>query len=417
MRRTSPWRALHNRNFSWFLIGHGLSLCGSWMQSLALAWLVYRLTGSPFLLGLVEFLARFPILVFGVLGGAIADRYPRRRLLLVTHSLVLLQASALGILTLTDTISIGWILGLSCLLGLIYVFEIPARQALLIDLVPRADIPSAIGMHSSLFNVTRVIGPSVAGFVVAIYGEGVCFLLNAASCLVIFGCVAVIPVDPRPQFTHHKTWGLMAEGLRYAWDTPHVRILLTLATVLSIVALPFTTLLPVFAVDVLHGGPGSLGILMAATGLGALAGALYLARRPTLKGLDLAIGRSVLCFGIGLFALAASPTMWLTVPALLVIGFGLVSSLAGANTLLQSLAPDHLRGRVVSLYVTMSLGMTIFGSLLAGTGATYFGAPLTVAAGATFTLGASLTFLRAVPAIRRHIGRIRFVSREELPAA
>ena len=416
MTNTSPWRAFTHKHFGVFLIGHGFSLCGSWIQSMAQAWLVYRLTGSPILLGVVEFLSRSPILLLGVVGGALADRWPRRRLLLVCHSLMLLQAGALAVLTLTGAITIEWILGLALCLGLISVVEIPARQAFLTDLVPRSDIPSAIGLNSSMFNAARVVGPSVAGFVVAVSGEGVCFLLNAFSFLVILGCAAVIRTAPRRKTGQEETLHLLAEGLRYAWRTPHVRALLALATVLSLAALPFTTLLPVFAVDVLRGGPGSFGALMAATGIGALCAALYLARRPTVEGLDGAIGRSVLCFGTGLLALAASPTMWLTVPALMVVGFGMVSSLAGTNTLLQSLAPDRLRGRVVSLYVTVSFGMTIFGSLLAGTGATYLGAPVTITIGAVVTLAATIVFYTSLPAIRRHIHQHRLFAAEEITA-
>ncbi len=209
---------------------------------------------------------------------------------------------------------------------------------------------------------------------------------------------------------------MVHEGLRYAWETPHVRALLVLATLLSLVALPFSTLLPVFAVDVLQGGAGQYGILMASTGLGALGAALYLARRSTLEGLDVAIGRAVVCFGMGLLALAVSSALWLSLLALLVIGFGMVSSLAGANTLLQSLSPDNLRGRVVSLYVTVSLGMTIFGSLLAGTGATYLGAPLTVGLGGLATIAAAVMFYNRLPAIRQHIRRHRLFAPEEVTA-
>lgn len=403
MTQASPWRALSHRNFFLFFTGHGISLCGSWMQSMAQAWLVYRMTGSPFMLGVVEFLARSPIFVFGILGGALADRWPRRRLLLITQALMLVQASVLAALTLSGAITIGWLLGLAFFLGLISAVEIPTRQAFLVDLVPRSDIPSAIGLNSSIFNSARVLGPSLAGLVIVAVGEGLCFLLNAVSFLALLGCLAAVRLTPSPPREYRQTRRLLAEGLAYAWRTPHVRALLALASVLSLAALPFTTLLPVFAVDVLGSGPGDLGLLMAATGVGALTAALYLARRSSVRGLDSAIGRSVVCFGMGLLALALSPTMWLSVPALLVVGFGMVSSHAGANTLLQSLAPDELRGRVISLYVTMSLGMSIFGSLLAGGGATYFGAQLTVTIGGLLTIISAAAYYRTLPGIRRHI--------------
>lgn len=417
MMNTSAWRAFSHRSFFLFIVGHGVSLCGSWMQSMAHAWLVYRLTGSPFLLGFVEFLARSPILLFGVIGGAIADRWPRRRLLLVTHTLLALQALLLGVLTLSGRITIEWILGLAVFMGLVSVIEMPARQAFMTDLVPRSDIPSAIGLNSSMFNAARVIGPSAAGLVVATAGEGICFVINAVSYLVIIGCVLAIRLPARRPTEPMATTRLLKEGLAYAWSTPHVRSILRLATLLSLAALPFTTLLPVFAVDILQGGPGTFGILMGGTGVGALTAALYLARRPSAQGLDGTIGRSVVCFACGLLALAASPTTWLSAAALLLVGFGMVSSLAAANTLLQSLAPDAMRGRVVSLYVTVSLGMTIFGSLLAGTGATYLGAPLTVAIGGLVTLGAAAAYYASLPAIRRHIDEHRLFAAEELRAS
>ncbi len=416
MSRTSPWRALTHRNYALFVLGHGISLCGSWMQIVAQAWLVYRLTGSPLMLGVVEFLSRSPVLVFGLIGGALADRWPRRRLLVLTQSLLLLQASALAALTMTGTVTIGWILGLAFCLGLISALEVPTRQAFAIDLVPRSDIPSAIGLNASIFNAARVLGPAIAGVIVTTAGEGVCFLLNAFSYLVALGCIAAIRMQRKHRGAQGEMVRMVHEGLRYAWETPHVRALLVLATLLSLVALPFSTLLPVFAVDVLQGGAGQYGILMASTGFGALGAALYLARRSTLEGLDVAIGRAVVCFGMGLLALAVSSALWLSLLALLVIGFGMVSSLAGANTLLQSLSPDNLRGRVVCLYVTVSLGMTIFGSLLAGTGATYLGAPLTVGLGGLATIASAVMFYNRLPAIRRHIRRHRLFAPEEVTA-
>ncbi|WP_447975121.1 MFS transporter [Nitrospira sp. Kam-Ns4a] len=398
--RGSPWRALAHRNFALFFAGHGLSLCGTWMQSMAQAWLVYRLTGSPFMLGLVEFLSRAPILLFGLLAGPLVDRWPRRRTMLVTQTLLLLQALALGGLTLTGAVTIGWILALGFALGLISVVEVTVRQTFLTDLVPRADIPSAIGLNSSLFNLTRIIGPSLAGVLVAWAGEGLCFLLNAASFLVVLGCLAAIRVEPAAAPRHGGTLGLLAEGLAYARETPHVRLLLGLTAVLSVAAMPFATLLPVFASEILRRGPDGLGLLMAATGLGALAGALRLAWRRTVAGLGGAIARAVALFGLGLLGLAASATFWLSVLALVVVGYGLVSSLAATNTLLQSLAPERLRGRVVSLYATGSLGLTIFGSLLAGIGATWLGAPLTVALGGLVLLATAELLRRRLPAVQ-----------------
>ena len=417
MTPTSPWRALGHRNYAVFMLGQSVSLCGSWMQIVAQAWLVYRLTGSPLLLGFVEFLSRSPILVFGFIGGAVADRWPRRRVLLITNALLLLQAGALAGLTLTGRMTVEWILVLACVLGLISVVEIPTRHAFLADLVPRSAIASAIGLNSSTFNAARIIGPTVAGIVVATSGEGLCFLLNALTYLCILGCTWAIRLDPKPGSDPVNARRLLVEGFRYALDTPHVRAVLTLATALSLMALPVTTLLPVFAVEVLRGGPGSYGTLMATTGVGALVGALYIARRSGIEGLDQVIARSVACFGVGLLILAASATLWISVPARLLTGGGMVSSLAGINTLLQSLAPDGLRGRVISLYATVTIGMSVFGSLFAGTGATYLGAPGTVAIGGVMTLAAAMVFSSTLPSMRRHLRKHRVLPSEEVAAS
>ena len=401
--KRSRWRALTHRNYALFFTGHGLSLCGTWMQSMALAWLVYRLSGSPFLLGLVEFVARVPILVFGIVGGLFADRRPRRQLMIIAQTSLLIQATLLAILTLTGTITIEWILLLALLLGIFSALEIPVRQSFVADLVPRRDIPSAIGLNSSLFNGARIVGPSLAGLIVGIAGEGVCFAINAVSFLIILICLWAMRLEPTRRQPLGNAWEQLREGVRYAWHTPHVRAVLSLTTMLSIVSMPYSTLLPVFARDILHRGPEGLGMLMAASGIGALAAALRHAGRDTIKGLGRSIARAVALFGLSLMIFAASSIFWLSAMAMAGIGFGMISSLAGINILLQSLVPDALRGRVVSFFTTLSLGMTIFGSMLAGIGATYLPAPLIVLIGGFITLLTAGIFWRTLPAIRRHI--------------
>ncbi len=391
-QHASPLRALTHRNFALFFTGHGISLCGTWMQTMAQAWLVYRLTGSPFLLGLAEFLTRAPILLFGLAGGLVADRWPRHRLLFVTQSLLLVQAGSLAALTLSGTVTVRWILGLALVLGLISALDHPVRQAFLTDLVPRRDIPSAIGLNSSIFNASRLIGPTLAGLLVGAVGEGACFLVNALSFLVILGCLTAMRVKQTVRSTQSNAIGLLTEGLAYVQRTRHVLALIVLVSVLGVASMPFSTLLPVFAGAVLHTGPNGLGLLMGATGIGALSAALRLARRGTVVGLVPSIAAAAGLFGGGLLVLAASSIPWVSLAALVAIGFGMVSCMAGTNTMLQSQAPEALRGRVASLYSTVSLGSTIFGSLLAGTGATYYGAPLTVAAGGLITLLAAAVF-------------------------
>ena len=410
----STWRALDNRNFALFFAGQGLSLCGTWMQSLAQSWLIYRLTGSPLLLGLVGFVSQVPVLGFGLLGGVLADRWPRDRLLLITQTLSLLQATILAGLTLSGHITIGWIMGLAAVLGLINALDMPVRQSFIADLVPRADLQSAIGLNSSAFNAARIIGPSVAGFLVAAVGEGVCFLVNALSFLAVIGCLLAMEVPQKAKAAQAHAIIFLAEGLRYARSTPHVRAVLALIAVLSLTAMPYTVLLPVFAGNVLHTDANGLGWLMAATGMGALAGALRIARRGTIRGLGRLIAGATLLFGVSLLALAASTALWFSIPVLLAVGYGMITGMAGCNTLLQSLVPDHLRGRVMSLYTLFFLGMAPIGSLMAGALAAHLGTPLTIAAGGIGAILGAILFWRALPGIRRHVQEQGLLPPEEL---
>ena len=407
-------RALSNRNFALFLAGQGLSLCGTWMQSLAQSWLIYRLTGSPLLLGMVGFVGQAPILALGLFGGVLADRWPRRELLLMTQTLALVQAGLLAALTLSGNVTVGWIMALAGLLGVINAVDMPVRQSFIADLVPRADLSSAIGLNSSVFNAARIIGPSAAGFLVAAVGEGVCFLINALSFLAVIGCLLAIRVPRKSSTTHAHPIAFLAEGLRYARDTPHVRATLGLIAVLSLTAMPYTILLPVFAAEVLHSNADGLGLLMAATGIGALAGALRIARRTTVRGLGRLIAKAGLLFGLSLLALAASTALWLAILVLLAVGYGMITGMAGCNTLLQSLVPDHLRGRVMSLYTLFFIGTAPIGSLIAGTMAARVGTPITIAAGGVGAILGAVVFWHALPGIRRHIREEGLLPPEEI---
>jgi MFS family permease len=410
------WRALYHRNFALFFAGQGISLCGTWMQSLAQSWLVYRLTGSPFVLGLVGFVGQVPVLVFGLFGGLLADRWPRRRLMVTTQVLSLLQASLLAGLTLNGQITVGWILGLAALLGTINALDMPVRQSLVADLVPRSDLPSAIGLNSSAFNLARILGPSIAGVIVAAAGEGLCFLLNAASFLVVIACLLAIRVTPTPRVEQESPARLLAEGLRYAWHTPHVRALLTLIAVLSLTAMPYAVVLPVYAGEILKTGPGGLGALVAATGIGALIGALQIARRRSIHGLGTLIAKAAALFGLSLVALAASKAFWLSLLTIIAVGYGMVMTMAGTNTLLQSLVPDSLRGRVMSLYTIVFLGLAPFGSLLAGSVASHIGTPLTIALGGITAIVSSGFFWKALPGIRQHVRESGLLPPEQFAA-
>jgi predicted MFS family arabinose efflux permease len=407
-------RAFAHRNFALFFIGQGLSLSGTWMQSVAQSWLVYRLTGSPLLLGLVAFASQAPVLGLGLFGGVAADRWPRHRLLVLTQSLSLVQAAILTGLTLSQRISVHWILALAVILGLINAIDMPVRQSFIAELVPRQDLPSAIGLNSSAFNAARIIGPSLAGVLVATVGEGMCFLINTLSFLAVIGCLLAMRLPPRPQSKLESAGTLLANGLRYARETPHVRAVLALIAGLSITAMPYTVLLPVFAAEVVHSGAKGFGALMAATGVGALAGALRIARRATIRGLGTLIVQSVVVFGASLVLLAASRTLGISMLVLFAAGYGMISAMAGCNTLLQSLVPDDLRGRVMSLYTFFFLGMAPIGSLIAGVMATHLGTPVTFLAGGVGALLSAALFHHALPAIRRHIREHGLLPPEEL---
>lgn len=383
------------------------------MQSLAQGWLIFRLTGSPFLLGLVGFASQAPVLIFGLIGGVAADRWPRHRLLLATQVLSLIQAAALAAWTLTGHITVERILALAVVLGFINALDMPVRQAFVADLVPRSDLPSAIGLNSSAFNAARIIGPSIAGVLVATVGEGICFLLNALSFLAVIACLLAIRLTPRPAPSHERASALLVEGFRYARQTPHVRALLALIAALSLTAMPYAVLMPIYAGDILKVGPHGLGMLMAATGLGALAGALQIARRGSVRGLGTIIARSAVFFGLSLMVLAASTTLWLSMAALIAIGYGMISGMAGANTLLQSLVPDNLRGRVMSLYTLVFLGVAPIGSLLAGALAARIGTPMTVAGGGFIAIVSAAVFWLALPGIRRHVREHHLLPPEE----
>jgi MFS family permease len=411
---TSAWRALNNRNFALFFAGQGLSLCGTWMQSLAQSWLIYRLTGSPFLLGLVAFVSQAPVLAFGLLGGVLADRWSRHRLLLTTQTLSLIQSAILAALTLTGHISVEWIMVLAGFLGFINALDMPVRQSFIADLVPRADLSSAIGLNSSAFNAARIIGPSVAGLLVGVAGEGVCFSINAVTFLAVIGCLLAMRLPQTSKPAQEQTFTFLVEGLRYARDTPHVRAALGLIAVLSLASMPYTVLLPAFAGEILHTQAHGLGLLMAATGAGALVGALRIAQRGTIRGLGRLIARAALLFGVSLVILAGSTALWFSLPVLFAVGYGMITGMAGCNTLLQSLVPDGLRGRVMSLYTLFFLGMAPIGSLIAGALATRFGTPLTIAAGGLCAILGAVFFWRALPGIRRHVQEQGLLPPEEL---
>ncbi|MFN2447360.1 MAG: MFS transporter [Vicinamibacterales bacterium] len=378
-----PWlRALRHRNYRLFFVGQLISLTGTWMQSVALSWLVYRLSDSATLLGLVSFASQIPVFALALIGGATADRYNRHCILIATQSLSMVLAFCLASLTLLGVITIPQVFFFASLLGMVNAFDIPARQAFVVDMVGRQDLVNAIALNSSIFNGARVVGPAVAGLLVGLVGEGWCFFFNGVSFVAVIASLLAMRV------TRHEAVLLpgsararIREGFTYVGRTPPIRALLLQLGVLSLVGMPYVVLMPVFADDILQGGASGLGLLMGASGVGALAGALALATRKSVRGLGRWVARSSIGFGIALIAFSFSRSFWLSAAILVPMGFCMITAMAASNTLIQSMVPDHLRGRIMSLYSMMFMGMAPFGALWAGIAAGRWGAPATVALG------------------------------------
>jgi MFS family permease len=401
--RASRWphalRSLAKRDLRLFFGGQAVSLAGTWMQSVAQSWLVWRLTRSTQMLGLVNFLGSAPVFLFGIWAGSLADRHPRRRVVLATQTNAIVQATLLAALTLTGVVRPWHVLVLAAMLGMTYAFEIPARQALLAD-IAGDDFPNAIALNSSIVNAARVVGPSLAGLVVASVGEGWAFALNAASFVGTYWALLVMRPPPQPPPTKGHRAHLL-EGLAYAGRTSHVRALLALLAFSSFFAMPYQTLLPALASDVLHGGPRLYGVLLACAGAGALVGAVGLLLRKGLRGLGRRVGLGATLLGLGVSGLGLSRHPALSAAALAVAGFGFITQMAGTMTLLQGLAPNELRGRVMGMFSTLFVGVTPFGSLAAGFGASHLGAARTLQVGGAVVVLASAAFHVALPRLRR----------------
>jgi len=394
-------RALQYRNFRLFFAGQLISLIGTWMQNVAQAWLVYRLTGSPVLLGAAGFASQIPVFLLAPVGGVVADRYSRHRLVIATQTASMLLAFALAALTLSGAVRVWHIFALSALLGVVNSFDIPARQAFIVGLVAKPDLMNAIALNSSMFNASRVVGPAIAGILVAGIGEGWCFFANGASYIaVIAGLLLMRVARHEPAAQQGSPLSRMAEGFRFVIEHPPVHALLVLLGVVSLTGMPYAVLMPIFAHRILHGGARALGLLMGSTGIGALAAALTLASRRELKGLGRWVAFAALGFGAGLVAFSFSRIFWLSAAILALCGFAMMIQMGSSNTLIQSMSPDRLRGRVMSVYSMMFMGMAPFGALLAGAVADRWGAPFTVAGGGVISMLASSIFWIWWPQIR-----------------
>lgn len=389
-------RSLAHRNYRLFFIGQGTSLVGSWMQIIALSWLVYRMTNSAFLLGIVGFASQIPTFLFAPFAGVLADRWNRRSILVITQTFAMLQAFILAALALTGTIEVWHIIALSTFLGLINAFDVPARQAFVVDMIEdREDLGNAIALNSLTFNGARLIGPSMAGILIAIVGEGTCFLINGISFLaVIFALLAMRINSKEPVEKEDSMLERLKEGFSYTFNHVPIRRILMLVTLVSLMGMSYAVLMPVFAKDVLGGGPETLGFLMGALGIGALGGAVYLASRKNVSWAENNVSGSTVAFSLGLVAFSFSRTLWLSLILILGVGFGIIVQIASCNIMVQTMVDDDKRGRVMSFYMMAFLGMAPFGSLLAGSLASRIGAPNTLVV-------SGLACLLALPLVKR----------------
>jgi MFS family permease len=399
-------RALSHRNYQLFFSGQSVSLIGTWMTRIATSWLVYRLTGSALLLGAVGFAGQIPSFLLAPFAGVLVDRWNRHRLLIATQVLALLQSLGLAILTLTGVVQIWHVILLSIFQGLINAFDMPARQAFVVEMVEkREDLPNAIALNSSMVNAARLLGPSIGGVIIAAVGEGWCFMLDAISYLAVIASLLAMKITPRltKQFKEARMLQQLREGWKYASRFAPIRKVLLLLALVSLVGMPYTVLMPVFANEILHGGPNTLGLLMAASGVGALGGALLLAARKSVLGLGKYIPLMAGAFGAGLIAFSFSRALWLSMLLMIVTGLGFMVQMAASNTVLQTIVEEDKRGRVMSFYTMAFMGTAPFGSLLAGSVAARIGAPHTLLFGGVGCIIGALWFATSLPALRRDV--------------
>jgi len=392
-------RALRHRNFQLFFSGQLISLIGTWMQSVAQSWLVYRLTGSALLLGSVGFASQVPVFLFAPLGGIAADRLNRRHIVIATQAAAMLLASILAALTLLHQVQVWHVFVLASLLGVVNAFDIPGRQSFLVDMVGKDDLMNAIALNSSMFNGARVIGPAIAGILVAKIGEGWCFFANAVSYIAVIIGLLLMKVHSPARALAASPLEHMLEGFRFVNRTAPIRALLLLLGLVSLVGMPYVVLMPIFADKILHGGARGLGILMGATGVGALLGALTLAFRSGVKGLGRWVAWCSAGFGASLVVFSLSHRFWVSVILLLPVGYTIMLQMACSNTLIQVMVPDALRGRVMAVYSMMFMGMAPIGALLGGALADRLGAQMTVAIGGLASLAGACWFGLQLPKI------------------
>jgi MFS family permease len=398
-------RALHHKNYRLFFGGQSISLIGTWMQQIAMSWLVYRITGSALLLGIVSFSSQIPVFLLASIAGVYADRWNRHRMLVATQTLSMIQALILAFLTLYGAIQVWQIIALSIFIGVINAFDMPTRQSFIVQIVDKPeDLGNAIALNSFMFNGARLIGPAVAGILIGLVGEGVCFLINGLSFVGIIIALLAIKVPKRKKAAHiSRLWQDLKEGYSYAFGFAPIRYILLQLGLMSFMGMSYAVLMPIFAKDILHGGPHTLGFLMAASGIGALTGSVYLASRQTILGLGRLIAYASFIFSMGIIAFSFSNILIVSLSMMFVAGFGMIVQIASANTILQSIVEEDKRGRVMSIYTTAIIGMAPIGNLFAGALASWIGAPQAlILSGLSCVIG-SLFFVMKLPHIRKKV--------------
>jgi MFS family permease len=391
---SNRFRALKHRNFQLFFAGQLVSLIGTWMQSTAQLWLIYRLTKAPALLGIFGFASQIPILFLAALGGYVGDRYNRHRGVVWTQTVAMILSFVLAALTLLGVVRVWEIILIAFLAGIVNAFDVPIRQAFLVQMVGKEDLPNSIALNSSIFNGARVVGPAIAGIAIGWIGEGWCFFLNGISFLAVIIALLMMKLE-KIEIRAGKGSPLQnfIQGFRFAMSDQPIRSALLLMSLMSMLGLQYSVFLPIFANDILHGGARALGLLMSFAGVGAVIGALHFAARTDYKGLVEWIAATSTTCAVGLVMFSQSRTFWLSAVTLLVVGFSTTSQLAATNTIVQGRVPDELRSRIMAVYATMFMGVQPLGALIAGGVAKRIGAPHALAAFGTACLLGSLFFV------------------------
>jgi MFS family permease len=391
-------RALVYRNYRLFFSGQIISLSGTWMQNMAMGWLVYRLTNSPFLLGVIGFSSQITSFFISPFAGVWADRWNRRRLIIITQSLAMAQAFILAFLVMAGLVRVWHIIALSVFLGLVSSLDMPVRQAFTVDMIEnKEDLGNAIALNSMMFNIARFIGPTLAGILVSGFGEGICFLLNGFSYLAVIFSLLMMRIPLRKiENRNNHILASMKEGFIYTFGFAPMRFILLLMGLVSLIVMPYAVLMPVFARDILHGDSQTLGFLLGAAGLGALAGAVYLAAKKDVRGLGRLIAVATFILGIGLILFSLSRALWLSLILMVFIGFGMMVHMASSNTVLQTIVDDDKRGRVMGFFMMAFIGLTPFGSLLAGSLASNIGTPNTILIAGLICILGGIVFTRKV---------------------